>query len=698
MRARLMSVVVLFTVALCAIPLSASATDPISLGSTYVVDQAGVLSDAEEAEAQQTLTELRAKSGLDLWVVYVDTFTSPSDAQQWANQVAERNGLGLHQYLLAVAVTGRTYYLSGDSAGPVSDARLGEIERSVQPYLSASDWSGAIDQAADGLANSDGVGEKSGSGGGFPVDAWGPILVYGGGFLLILTIVILVNARKRRAHRDATAVADTMSKPDLVSIKDLKRQAGAALVATDDAVRGSAEDLGFAQAQFGEPATAEFEKVLAAARAQLTQAFTLQQQLDDAEPDTEQQQREWYGQILELCAQANQALDASAAEFDELRKLQQNAPQALAQLQQQRDKAAEGVSSATATLKKMTASYDSAVLVSVTDNVAQANERLAFADARIADASSAIAADDAANAAVNIRTGEDAIAQALTLEQAIDTLGQDLAAGEQQVASIVTELEADVTTASALPDADGAVTQAVATVQTAVAAAKANLASATKNPLAVLESLNQANAQIDGVVAAARGTAEKTERNKRLLSTVLAVAHARVNAAEAYITPRRGALGVTARTRLAEAGATLVQAEELQSTDIEQAIALAQRAQNLAASALHDARTDVSGYAPRYTDADENMPGLLGALLGGVLMGGVFDDPPRRGNDDGFGGLFGSIFGGGGGRSSGGGFFGGGGGSRSSSRSFGGGGRSSSRSSSSFGGGGTRGRMGGGRF
>ena len=50
-------------------------------------------------------------------------------------------------------------------------------------------------------------------------------------------------------------------------LDELSRRAGAALVATDDAVDTSAQELGFATAEFGDEATAPFAQALERARA-----------------------------------------------------------------------------------------------------------------------------------------------------------------------------------------------------------------------------------------------------------------------------------------------------------------------------------------------------------------------------------------------------------------------------------------------
>ncbi|MBN9189339.1 MAG: TPM domain-containing protein, partial [Microbacterium sp.] len=58
--------------------MAASATDPVTLGSAHVVDEAGVLSSSQLAAAEQRTQKLSDDTDVDLWVVYVPTFTNPS--------------------------------------------------------------------------------------------------------------------------------------------------------------------------------------------------------------------------------------------------------------------------------------------------------------------------------------------------------------------------------------------------------------------------------------------------------------------------------------------------------------------------------------------------------------------------------------------------------------------------------------------
>ncbi|MDN3494561.1 TPM domain-containing protein [Planococcus sp. APC 4015] len=653
----------------------AAATDPVDLGAGFVLDQDGVLSASDTTAVENRLSLLSDQTDIDLWVVYVDEFTDPANAEEWATQTAGANGLGPNQYLLAVAVDARQFYLSGYSEGPVSFEQLGTIEQQrVQPKLAADDWAGAAVAAADGLQ--DAVGGGSGgtsdsSSGGF------------GGIILVLVVAVAVGAlifvfvRSRRKKRPTVAGGAGAPAPEVeqVPTEELERRAASALVQTDDAVRTSEQELGFARAQFGDAATVEFEQALATAKENLNAAFTLKQQLDDATPDSDEQVRAWNTEILRLCDEANAGLDDKAAAFDELRKLEQNAPEALARVQGERARAASALDDADKHLQTLAATYAPEALATVADNPTQARQRIAFADEQLALAQTAIGAGDGGEAAVSIRAAEEAVGQAELLEQAIDKLGADLAQGETSATALLAELEQDIAAASALPDADGRIADVIAATRRQIDSARTHLTGAGKRPLVALQGLEAANQQIDSLVAGVRDAEAKTQRARQMVGQLILQAQAQVSTAEDFVTSRRGAIGAQARTRLAEAGAALVQAQQLQQSAPEQAMQYAQRANQLAEQAIQHAQNDVGSFSGGGMFGGSSGGGgdnMLGAVLGGIVINSLLGGGGRSsGSSGGLGGMFG----------------GGGGG-------FGGGGRSSG----SFGGGGTRSRRGGGRF
>ncbi|GAA2073297.1 TPM domain-containing protein [Microbacterium hatanonis] len=667
--------------------VAASATEPVQLGSTRVYDQVDALSPQQEFDAQARIEQLRTSTGLDLWVVFVDEFTNPSDSADWATDTADQNGLGPTQYLLAVAVDARQFYLSGDSSGPISFEQLGAIEQDrLIPVLAADDWAGAVDATAEGLEEAD----QAGSGGTSDDPLMGTensisnILTFALLIIVIVVVIAVIAVFVIRSRRKNTTTAPGVAPgPPPVPTEELRRQAASALIDTDDAIRTSEQELGFAAAQFGEAATTGFAAALQSARDKLGQAFALQQQLDDDVPDTEEQVRAWNTQIIELCAEANQGLDEKVDAFDELRKLEADAPAALARARDAQTAAASEIDAAAAALSALRGSYASEALETVDDNVDQARARITFAEEQLTAAQTALDAGETGEAAVGIRAAEEAVGQAVVLETAIDTLATDLAAEDRQAAAVIEGIEQDIRTAMTLPDPDGRVAAVIDVTRGDLDAARSDLAGTQRRPLHTLQTLQATDQRIDELVQSVRDAAARSQRVAQQLGSELAQAQAQVSAAENFIAARRGAVGSEARTRLAEAGAALARAQQLQGVDPDQALGEAQRANSLAGQAVQYARTDVGGFSSSNDMFGGGGGGggagssFMGALLGGIVSSAISGGGRSSRS---YGGGFGSF---------------GGGGSRSSGRSgFGGGGRRSG----SFGGGGSRSRRGGGRF
>ncbi|WP_350347163.1 TPM domain-containing protein [Agromyces sp. G08B096] len=643
----------------------AFAEDPVPFGSSPVVDTVGALGD-RVAEVEQAIDEAADRSGRQLFVAYVSTFTNPEAAAEWADDTAIANNMGDEDYLLAVAVDGRAYSISAADGASLSAEEIDRISREVvEPELRDGDWAGAAIAAAEA------IGGDSGGGWG-----WGFIwfLVIAG---VIVAVIAIVLARRRKRGGTGHGAAPQ------VPVEELRRQAGGALVAVDDAIRTSEEELGFAVASYGEEATAPFREALATAKAKVAEAFTLQQRLDDAEPDSDEQRREWYSAIIRLAGEADAVLDEQAAQFDELRDLERRAPEELERLRQSAQQAAARVAPAVQRLDALRAQYAGSALASVADNPAQAESRLAFAREAVDRAQAAIAAGESGDAAVAIRAGEEAVDQADVLTGAIERLAADLAAADRAVAAGAADLEQDAAAAHGR-QAPGLDELAEATAAEAAAVREA-LGAPGRDPLALQARVEQANARIDGALGAAREAEEQAARAAAQLDRSLLSARSQVQAAEDYLVARRGAIGAEARTRLAEAGRLLALAEQVRAADAAAALRDAQRAEQLASEAMRLAQQDVGGFggfgggstggwgAP--SGGGGGGGDLFGAVLGGILINSVLGG----GGGGGFGGGGGGF---GGGRSGG---FGGG---------FGGG-----RSPGSFGGGGTRGRRGsGGRF
>lgn len=659
-------------VAAVAVPAGiAHAEDPVAFGSSPVVDQAGVLGD-QLASVEQSLGDAGERSGRQLYVAYVDEFTNPSSAVEWAADTAVGANMGAEDYLLAVAVDGRAYYLSADQNASLSDAELDRISSEIiEPRLRDGDWAGAATAAADAIAGGSGAG----------VGGWGWLIALLLVAAVVVVIVLVVRARRRRGAASAGPAG-----PPPPSLDELRRTAGGALVQIDDALKTSEEELGFAVASYGDEATAPFREALTAAKGKVREAFAIQQQLDDEVPDTDEQRREWYSTIIRVTGEADALLDAQAERFDALRELERTAPEALARLRQTAAVVETNAAPTAARLASLQAQYAPSALAAIADNPAQARARLDFARESMAEADAALARGEQGPAAVEIRAAEEAVDQAKLLAAAVERLAAELAAADAAIAAGAADLEQDVQTARAMPGGELA---ALAEQTAAEAAAlRGALATTPRDPLALQARLAQANGAIDQAIAGARDAAERAQRAAAQLQRTLAAASAKAQTAEDYIVARRGAIGPEARTRVAEARRLVSEAGTQASGDPVAALATAQQAERLADEAISLARTDVggfggggygAGYGGGAAPAGRSSGGdLFGAVLGGILIDNL-------------------LGGGGGGRRSGGGW----GGGSSSSGGFGGfgGGSSGRRSAGSFGGSGTRSRRGsGGRF
>ncbi len=658
-RWKALCVLALATLLGVALPSTASATDPLTLDAGYVTDDAGVLSSSEDQSLEARLQELTENSSADLFVVFVDEFTSPSDRIGWADQVAVDNGLGPDQYLLAVATEQRSYFISGAEGGPLSDDRLDDIEQKIQPLLAQEDWDGAVVLAADEIQGDGGAGALR-------------VLLVIVGIVAVALVAWLVVALVRRRRREAAirargampATPDPADPFSTMTDEQVEDLAGASLVRADDAITSSREELAFAIAQFGDAATAEFTAVVDRARQKLAEAFDLRQKLDDEIEDTIHDRRAWHIRIVQIADEVDDILDDNVEAFDALRRLEQNAPQELERVRAERASLEAALPVADGALSSLAAAYAPGALAAVAENPAQARDRASLADRAIGAASEAIAGGRSGEAAFAIRTAEQAVAQAHQLAAALTTLRDDLAATEARAQALVVELQSDVETARQLPDPDGALAAATSAVRQQLEAARADLAGPSRDPQHAFEALSAANATIDQTIARSRENAERALRTRQMLDQTLLQADSEIRTAREFIETRRGSVGSTARTRLSQAEASRAQAEAARSQTPDAALAEARRALDLARQAISSASADVSAYSSSGWDSgwgggpfgggrsnDSGLAGdILGGIIGGLLSGGGGGSRSSRGSSwrSGGGGFRSSGFGGGG--------------------------------------------------
>ncbi|MCP8998611.1 TPM domain-containing protein [Pseudarthrobacter sp. RMG13] len=656
---------------LLAVPAGAAwAEDPVTIPSgTNIVDNAKVLG-GRSGEVQEAIQKLLKDHKYNLYVVTVDTFTNPTAPAEWAAAVATNKGMGRSDAVLAIAKDDGKFSFVLNSASPIKSKQGAISQNAVTANLAggkkdfaqaAIDTAGAIGDAAGGGSGN----VPSGDGTGAAVLVGTGIAVAGGAGAYLY----FRNKRKKAAEASSASYGPQGAELDplaSLSIEELRRKSGSLIIEADDAIKSSEQELGFAEAQYGDAAVGNFTKALAEAKAHMSESFKLQQQLDDHIPDTEEQQRSWLGEIIRRSEAALGSLQEQKADFDSLRELEKNAPQALAAISAGAHEADAKITSAEQSLTALRAKYADSALVQVADNITQAKERLAFVQNATATAQEKLSEGEGSLAAVAVRASEESLHQTNVLLDAITKVSNSLDEARNSLEAAVVETSQDLAQAKAMiqsgehPELAGP----VAGVEAALGQVKAEIQGGKIDPIATLQRVETAHQALDQSLTGIRNQQDQARRAQASLQQTIMSAQAQISATSDYITARRGGVGTEARTRLAESQRNLDYALSISRNDPVTALTYAQQAHALAAQAAQLAQADVDnfgGYANQgfggggmFGGRGGGGGGLGGAILGGILINSILNG----GSGGGWGG--GHSDGGGWGGDSGGGDFGGG--------------------------------------
>ncbi|MHA7246077.1 TPM domain-containing protein [Arthrobacter tecti] len=659
---------------------AAYAVDPVDFNSDTVIDQADVLNDSEQQQVEQAIAELESQHGYTLHVVYVDSFTNPSDGEAWAQQAAVTSDLGPRDAIMVVGFEQEQAGLIGSDSTPIGE-RDEEIYGSViAPEIQAGNWDGAAIAATTGIAEVlDGgtvgsAGNTNDDGG-----SVGSILFIGallvlagvGGYFYLRSKTRKQNNNQQLQQRPAEmdfgpgrdANGEVLDPLASVSVEDLRKRAGSLLIAADDAIKSSEQELGFAQAQYGDDSVKPFAEDIAAAKAHMSESFKLQQQLDDHIPDTEEDQRKWLGDIIRRCESVNASLQEHKTDFDALRKLERNAPQALRDAQNAASDVSARVAAAEAALRQLQDRYAPSAIAQVEDNVDQARDRLQFVDNAASKAQEHLSEGNTSAAVVAVRATEEGVHQTKVLLEAIDRRAAELSDAEREMEQAVSDTAQDLAQAQAMVSAGSNPELAGPAAGTAAAldGVKREIASGKIDPVALLQRVESAHNQLDAALGGVRDQADQTRRARESLQHTIMAAQSRISGTADYIRARRGGVGSEARTRLAEAERNLDYALQIQTDDPVTALSHAQQALALAEQAGQIAQQDVEGFGGRMGGFGGGGMfggggnGMGGALLGGILIGSILNGGGHGGGffgggggDFGGGGADGGMFGGGG--------------------------------------------------
>ncbi|HIY67602.1 MAG TPA: TPM domain-containing protein [Candidatus Agrococcus pullicola] len=614
---------------------ASSAAEPESLDGQTVVDQAGVLGTDLDV-VSQTVRDANADGRDNVYIMIIHSFEG-ADSTNFATQVATMSGVPFNSIVVVVATQdeGRYGVAMGDDVANSRDTIQSAVEDDLVPAVASGDAARGIESFAQLLSAAPQQAEQR---------AWtGTWITVGVIALVVVGLIIWRRVAKLIKKQEAARkLAEELG--------ELKKRADVALVRLDETIRQSEQELQFAFAQFGEEPVAPYRAALDRAQRDAEVAFGLQQQLDDHIPDTEQEQRDWTGRIMELAQQAKAELGEHAEGFARLRDLERNAGTVLAGLQDRRRALDERIEAAQATLDREIDTHIGESVAPIQENLEHARLLVATLDEAMQEAATAISSDDASSAAVAVHASEVAFSE---MDELLDEV-RDQATRLQELDS---ELAEKVEDAKGLTAQIRSTTHLTMNPEPLAQLLQEQITAAQMTPrdtVAVTTSLDRA---IDRVSDVLEGARERAQLAKEADSRI-EFARKQIESSEHFINTRRYNIGTQPRTRLHAAKQELSQA--VSATEPRDRRDHANRASQLARRAQSEAQGELhyGGHSPY----NRNSGGDVGSFVVGAVLGSIFSGGGRGRGGGGFGG--GGFSGGGFGGGGGGGFsgFGGGGG------------------------------------
>jgi phage shock protein A len=455
--------------------------------------------------------------------------------------------------------------------------------------------------------------------------------------LLALASVAILAFIVYSRHRERTSAA-AGAPPDGLGLKDLEAQAAQVLVETDDAVMTSDQELGFAVAQFGQESAARFATTLEAAKKDLAEAFRLRARLD-ADPALDEAERyQILQQAVEMCTQANAALDTQTASFEQLRDLPRRTPEVLDQLDAQLAGAPQQINAAIAALDQAGALYPPAALEPVAQNPQQARQLVDYAADAVAEARRQLAADQGGQAAVATGSAQEALGQVGLLTRG--GRPQTRRPGTGQGRGGRRHRRGGRPARAGPRPAGGRGSGGRAAADRARPGGRPDQGRGAGRARRPARPARPAPGRGRAARRTAARPAERAERRagaQAMLEQATLAARSDVAAAEDFITTRRGAIGSQARTLQAEASRQLSKSLSLAAADPTAALAAARQASGYARAAQQQANSDLRGFGDglgRAAGSRAAAGGALGGMLGGLAAqstsGGEARRPARR--------------------------------------------------------------------
>lgn len=443
---------------------------------------------------------------------------------------------------------------------------------------------------------------------------------------------------RRRREEEALAAQDA----------DLARRAEQALVAADERIRTTSDELVFAQAELGDSLTADLKAALDAVRTHLREAFQLHQLNHDEIPDTVEELRTRNARIVQLCEWAESLLDEKTSALAETIAKVRRAPEIVAQVRADAEALSARIPQARTTIDRLSSRYAPSAMHRIASAADEAEQLLAFAThgADVSVRRREAKQNEEANLA--LETATEAVRRAAAILDAVEDFEIEALRAESTLADVIADSRSDIIAARNAPQ-----TVEVTTAAAELEAALRSLAptGSPNDPFDELSRLRTANTALDAAIDKAHYRAQHPLPSLEHVQHSIDDADRQLGVARGLIAGHRGWIGADARTRLAEAERlrvdlpSLLPAEETR----EQALGAARRVAQLASEALQLAQRDIDASRPqdqgwggdgwggggwggggwgggrRGGGGGDIVSGVLGGLVIGSILDGIFD-------------------------------------------------------------------------
>jgi len=642
--------------------VQAQGTSTATKLSMGVTDQAGRLSQEEIDSINKLAQDYRHKTDGIAYIVFVDSFPSGMDAQEWATQALKP--IAASRYDILLAVGSNTY---GDAYSEAFTAKsFKQVDTAGGAHLRQHDWAGAassfITTAQQVAAGGSSSGDSKGSA------AVGAAILLGGLGLLGAAGGGAVYAAKRKSKRDTAKAVEqgrALDPKDTAALSQLstaalEQLAAEELVSTDESIKAAQAELDISVGEFGTERTRKFTQALQHSQSTLQKAFAIQQQINDRKYTSEFDKRSLLIEIISSCGQADDVLDQEAKNFADMRNLLVNAPQTLERLTQSTVDLQARITPAMEQMADLRRSFPAETLSSINHNVEIAQAALAEAEKQI-DVGRDLAARPAGEQAgliEAIRIAETDINQADRMLKAIESARSDIAAAQANLDALIAEIEGEIAQGEAIKSqgvAQGTQLDWNAVSNTLTRAREAlQEARGIKDhdPLTAWTRLTDMDSQLDEMLEQIQSGITDHARVLRVFDQQSAAAQTAIRAAQDFISSRGRYVRSDARTKLADAEQAFEKAVAVRTSQTRDAINYARHATTQAQAALRVAQRDV--------DSEMRQNNSSGSSAGSFVAGALFNEMMNDHHRSGFG-SYGSS-GGGFNIGGGGGSFGGGGG------------------------------------